>query len=104
MSKIFNWKDFCSRSNHIAVHCTTPEDSEEFCKLMDEHGLRLSSGRSYLDGNLWYKYKEKMCYGNHGTYGHKEAFIENSYIILDWVEYSDRVESVEEFLKRKGKV
>lgn len=103
--KTFNWDLFKDKNNKIAVYCKTENEAKDFCRKMHEHGLRWSSGRSYLISTYWGTYKTNMCYGNHGTYGDYSSFIVSDYSILEWSNYMDeyQVETVEEFLMRIGR-
>ena len=83
----FNWKEFMNKNNKIAVHCKTEEEAIDFCKKMDEHGMKWCSGKSYLKNNNWNYYREKTCYSNKGEYTEKNWYEERVYKILEWSNY-----------------
>lgn len=83
----FNWKEFMDETNKIAVHCKTEEEAIDFCKQMDEHGLRWQSGTKYIERNSWYEYKDQMCYYNTGEFSDFKYAKEISYRILEWSDY-----------------
>lgn len=84
-NKKFNWKRF-KKKNKIAVHCKTEEEANDFCKKMNEHGLKWALGASYLDENHWNTYKEDTCYIN-GMYSDKNFYSRNGYEILEWSDF-----------------
>lgn len=73
-------------SNKIVVHCKTEEEAIDFCKQMDEHGLKWRNRDSYLEENNWNIYKEKTCYDSDGSFGTKNISYIN-YTILEWSDY-----------------
>ncbi len=36
----FNWEEFKDADNKIAVHCKTEEEAKDFCKQMNEKGMK----------------------------------------------------------------
>ena len=83
----FNWKEFMNKNNKIAVYCKTEEEAIDFCKKMDEHGMKWCSGSSYLKNNNWDYHREKTCYSNKGEYTEKDWYEEHGYKILEWSNY-----------------
>ena len=83
----FNWEEFVNKNNKIAVHCKTAEEAIDFCKKMEEHGMKWSSGESYINNNHWYNYKEETCYTNKGKFTSKDWYEEHGYKILEWLDY-----------------
>ncbi len=83
----FNWEKFMNTSNKLAVHCKTEEEAIDFCKQMDEHGLKWRDGDNYLEINHWGRYKEETCYSNNGTYADLEFYKKENYTILEWSNY-----------------
>lgn len=83
----FNWEEFMNRNNKIAVHCKTEEEAIDFCKQMDEHGMKWISGRSYYDTNNWNQHYEKTVYTNQGEYGTFEFYKNYGYKVFEWSDY-----------------
>ena len=83
----FNWEEFMNKDNKIVVHCKTEEEAIDFCKKMDEHGMKWCSGGSYLKNNEWNYYREETCYSNKGEYTEKCWYEECGYKILEWSDY-----------------
>lgn len=83
----FNWEEFMNKNNEIAVHCKTEEEAIDFCKKMDEHGMKWCNGKSYLKNNNWNYYREKTCYSNKEEYSRKDWYEECAYKILEWSNY-----------------
>lgn len=86
--KEFDWNRFKYKSNNIAVHCKTIEEANDFCKQMHKHGMRWSSGQSYLNCNHWDDYKLNTCYSNIGCFGDYDYYYEDfNYTILEWSDF-----------------
>lgn len=84
----FDWDKFKDAVNKIVVHCKAEEEANDFCRQMDEHGMRWCTKDSYLEENKFYQHKEKTCYfGADGTFGKYEYFADNNYTILEWSDY-----------------
>ena len=79
----FNWDEFKDKSNGIAVNCRTQEEANDFCKQMNEHGLKWCDGKSYLYNNYWEIDKENTYYTNQGY-----TVLDELYTILNWSDYS----------------
>ena len=88
VQKEFNWEEFLSRNNNIAVHCSTVEQAIDFCKQMHEHGLKWKGGQSYLELTYWRVHKEETVYEGDGSYADLEYYTDNNYIILEWSDYT----------------
>ena len=88
----FNWDEFKDRNNKIAVNCKTQEEANDFCKQMNEHGLKWCDGKSYLYDNYWKIYKENTCYINQGQHcyngGGEYTVLDELYTVLNWSDYS----------------
>lgn len=85
----FDWNSFCDKSNDIAVHCKTEEEANDFCKQMDLHGLKWSSGESYLKVNNYGWSQSETCYSNKGEYDEVEYYEDHNYRILEWSDYME---------------
>lgn len=83
----FNWEEFMDRNNKIAVHCKTKEEAIDFCKQMHKHGMKWQTGKSYINNDEWYYYKEKTCYSNKGEFTSKVLYEDCGYKILEWSDY-----------------
>lgn len=67
----------------IAVNCTTPEQAEEFCKLMHENGLKWITGSSLLNSTNWDCYKKNTFYSIDGVQvADKQFWLDKGYEIL----------------------
>ena len=82
----FNWEEFLS-NDKIAVHCSTEEQANDFCKQMHEHGMTWNNGESYLENTNWNRSEKKQCYTGYGTYSNLEYYKNNNYTILEWSDY-----------------
>ena len=77
------WKD-----KKVVMWCKKKEYAEEFCRLMDEQGLRWSSDKSYLSKNNWDSYATKTTYNfNEGLYANKEWHKKIEHTVLDFEDY-----------------
>ena len=85
--KQFDWNFFCDKNNNVAVHCKTKEEAKDFCKQMDLHGLRWSSGTSYLEVNNYRWTRSKTCYSNKGDYDEVKYYEDHNYHVLEWSDY-----------------
>lgn len=65
--KEFDWDKFKGNRN-ICVHCKTQQEANEFCKMMDAHGMKWNDGGSYLSSTGWHTYKEDTVYYGRGNY------------------------------------
>lgn len=65
--KKFDWAKF--KGDRICVHCKTQKEAEQFCKLMDAHGMRWISGERYINKTRYELYEENTCYYGCGQYG-----------------------------------
>lgn len=86
--KKFNWDEFKNKDNKIAVHCKTEEEAIDFCKRMHEHGMKWSSGESYLK-ETYYSECEETCYIR-GEFSEYWYYKSNGYEILEWSDYMDK--------------
>lgn len=83
----FNWNTFLDKNNAIAVHCKTEEEANDFCKQMDEHGMKWSSGKRYIEDSRWSTYKNEICYYNDGELSSFDYAKGYGYKILEWSDY-----------------
>lgn len=84
MKREFDLDRFKNTENNICVHCKTKEEAENFCKQMDEHGMKWWNGERYLGNIFWNTCKEQTVYYNTGTYGHI-SYVQAE--ILEWSDY-----------------
>ncbi len=49
-------------NQNTVFHCETEIITNEFLKILHEHGLKWDNGISYLEINFWDRYKENTCY------------------------------------------
>lgn len=84
---IFDWKVFKDETIPIVVHCKTEEEAIDFCKQMDEHGMKWCTKKSYLDKNNWNDYREETCYSNNGRFYHLDYYEKSNYHILEFSDY-----------------
>ena len=82
----FNWEEFLS-NDKIAVHCSTEEQANDFCKQMHKHGLKWRDGQSYLKLTEWKVYKEGTTYERDGSFANLGYYKNNNYTILEWSDY-----------------
>ena len=82
----FNWEEFLTNEN-IAVHCSTEEQANDFCKQMHERGLKWRNGQSYLKDTHWKVYKEGTAYERDGSFANLGYYKSNNYTILEWSDY-----------------
>ena len=85
--KEFDWNSFCDKNNNVAVHCKTEEEANDFCKQMNQYGLRWSTSDSYLKYNYYKAYGPKTCYSNQGEFCSLDYFENNNYRIFEWSDY-----------------
>ena len=94
MNMKFDWEKFTDTNNKVAVLCKTQDEANDFCKRMDEHGMKWGCGISYLDGTSWEIYTEDTAYTNYGTYSPIEYYRkQKDYTILEWSDYMDFTKS-----------
>lgn len=92
---MFNFEDY--KGNYV-MHCKTEEETEEFCEVMHNAGMKWSSGSSYLNMNYYEDYKERTCYEfNEGCFGSKEYFMSVDYKILEWSDFKEQEECMDKF-------
>lgn len=87
MKEFFDWNFFCDKNNNVAVHCKTEEEANDFCKQMNQYGLRWSTSDSYLKYNYYEAYGPKTCYSNQGEFCSLDYFEYNNYRIFEWSDY-----------------
>lgn len=76
------------QNKDVVMWCKKTEYAKEFCRLMNEQGLKWHDETSYLKVKMWYIHKEKTAYGfNNGNYCSKEYYENKGYIILDFEDY-----------------
>ena len=88
--KKFNWKEFKNKDNKIAVHCKTEEEAKDFCKRMHEHGMKWSTGKSYMEKTNYEEYKGETCYIGFGMFSSYRHYNSEGYEILEWSDYMDK--------------
>lgn len=88
--KKFNWKEFKNKDNKIAVHCKTEEEAKDFCKRMHEHGMKWSTGKSYMEKTNYEEYKGETCYIRFGMFSSYRYYNSEGYEILEWSDYMDK--------------
>lgn len=72
----------------VCMHCKTEEEAEDFCREMDQAGLRWSSGTSYLGMSCFNAYKDLTCYYfNEGAYDNTMRAKKRGDQILEWSDY-----------------
>ena len=85
----FNAADYAGKK--VAMHCKTQEEAEDFCKILDKHGLAWSSGDRYIRETYWSIYKENMVYYfNEGQYSDIRLAIYDKYTILEWEDFMNK--------------
>lgn len=88
--KKFNWDEFKDKDNKIAVHCKTEEEAIDFCKQMHEHGMKWSTGKSYMEKTNYKEYEERTCYTGEGMFSSYRYYNSEGYEILEWSDYMDK--------------
>lgn len=88
--KKFNWKEFKNKDNKIAVHCKTEEEAKDFCKRMHEHGMKWSTGKSYMEKTNYEEYKGETCYIRFGMFSSYRYYNSEGYEILEWSDYMQK--------------
>ena len=88
--KKFNWKEFKNKDNKIAVHCKTEEEEKDFCKRMHEHGMKWSTGKSYMEKTNYEEYKGETCYIRFGMFSSYRYYNSEGYEILEWSDYMQK--------------
>ena len=83
----FNWDEFMDKNIKISVHCKTEEEAIDFCRKMDDHGMRWCNGDSYIENNGWNEKKDEICYTNYGVFNSKDWYEYCEYKILEWSNY-----------------
>ena len=70
------------------MRCDSEGKAKVFCKYLDSIGLKWSSGRSYLDYNLWTTGNEETCYSfNDGKCSSTICYTERLYTILEFDDF-----------------
>lgn len=82
--KKFNWNEFQNKENKIAVHCKTEEEAKDFCKRMHEHGMKWSSGKSYMEKTNYKEHEGETCYVGFGMFSSYRYYNSEGYEILEW--------------------
>lgn len=84
----FRFEDYTDK---YVMCCETKQESDEFCKVMDEAKKTWSTGIRYTERNRWNQYKENTCYDfNNGMYCEINYFIKNKdegWKILFWKDF-----------------
>lgn len=86
----FNWDEFKDADNKIAVHCKTEEEAKDFCKRMHEHGMKWSTGKSYMEKTNYEEYKGETCYIRFGMFSSYRYYNSEGYEILEWSDYMQK--------------
>lgn len=75
----------------VVMHCKTEEEANDFCRVMDEAGLRWITGERYTKVLAYERYRQKTCYQfNCGGFASKEFFVEEGYEILEWSDFMNK--------------
>lgn len=93
---MFSWEEF--KNDKIAVHCKTEEEAKEFCKMMNEQGLKWNGGGSYLSIINWKEKREKTCYSL-GFYDEYYTYVEEKYKIYEFEEVKKEEREMKNFTK-----
>lgn len=88
--KKFNWDEFKNKDNKIAVHCKTEEEAVDFCKQMHEHGMKWSTGKSYMEKTNYEEYKGETCYTGFGKFSSYRHYNSEGYTILECSDYMQK--------------
>nr|DAJ55828.1 MAG TPA: hypothetical protein [Caudoviricetes sp.] len=76
------------KGKEVCMHCKTEEEAKDFCREMDQAGLRWSSGTSYLKMSCFNIYENYTCYRfNEGEYDNTVHAKNKGYTILEWSDY-----------------
>lgn len=76
------------KDQKVVMHCKTEEEAKDFCRVMDEAGLRWVTGERYTNVLEYERYRQKTCYQfNCGRFASKEFFVEEGYEILEWSDF-----------------
>lgn len=76
------------KDQKVVMHCKTEEEAKDFCRVMDEAGLRWVTGERYTKVLEYERYRQKTCYQfNCGGFASKEFFVEEGYEILEWSDF-----------------
>lgn len=76
------------KDQKVVMHCKTEEEAKDFCRVMDEAGLRWVTGERYTNVLEYERYRRKTCYQfNCGGFASKEFFVEEGYEILEWSDF-----------------
>lgn len=86
----FNWDEFKNEENKIAVHCKTEEEAKDFCKRMHEHGMKWSSGKSYMEKTNYKEHEGETCYVGFGMFSSYRYYNSEGYEILEWSDYMNK--------------
>ena len=81
--------DINNYPGNYAMHVSTEEEAECFCKYLDFQGRRWRGGSRYLDRTNYSVYDNQTCYVfNERMYGHVQYFEKDD---ADWtiLEFSD---------------
>ena len=82
----FNWDEFLNQDNKIAVHCKTEEEAKDFCRKMEEHGLKWVDGDSYSEC-YYHMFKSETCYNNKGKISSRVEYLRQSFKIYEWSDF-----------------
>ncbi len=58
--KKFNFEDY--KGKNVAMHCTTEEEANEFCRWKHNYGYKWRDGLFHVDETFFDTYKENSCY------------------------------------------
>lgn len=73
------------KDQKVVMHCKTEEEAIDFCRVMDEAGLRWKIGARYINRNFYDVYEELTCYVfNEGKYRRIDRALNNGYEVLEW--------------------
>ncbi len=86
----FNWDEFKDKDNKIAVHCKTEEEAKDFCRQMHEHGMKWSTGKSYMEKTNYEEYKGETCYTGFGVFSSYRYYNSEGYEILELGDYMQK--------------
>ena len=84
----FDINDYKGR---YVMHCTTEEESKDFCNYLHKVGRKWDDNTSYL-GDTYYRYHEArtVYYFNTGTLGDMYFATLNNYTILEWSDFMNK--------------
>lgn len=79
------WKLFLDKNEKIAVNCETREEAMEFCDMMNNYGLKWSSGVVYNREQTFWN-RSTFCYSNQGKRSDVNFYISIGHTVF---KYSD---------------